>query len=49
VLCGGVPPPVEDAYVQVTGISSCEEIESSYVRVIRVRNTADIKPLNAVP
>jgi hypothetical protein len=45
VLCGSLTPPQAGSYVQATGISSCEQIGTDYVRVIRVRKSADIAPL----
>ena len=41
----GVVLPLEGDYVGVTGISSCELVEGALVRVLRVRDQADIMPL----
>lgn len=49
VICPGIAPPQEDSFVEVTGISSCEQVGDDYVRVLRARRSSDIVPLAAAP
>lgn len=44
LLCGSLTPPQADTLVQVTGISSCEQVGSDCIRVLRIREAADVKP-----
>lgn len=49
VICEGIAPPADDTFVEVTGISTCEQVGSDFVRVLRVRRWSDIVPVTTAP